>query len=504
MSARACGIVLAGLTACLIRSWNLGEDGNWDLLNYHLYNGLALLDGSFRSDVAAAGIQTYLNPLIDLPLGFAVRALGHHWGLILHAAIVQFLCYAAVWRLACGLVVPRSRSLSAGMTALALVGSGAASLAFTNFGDWIVAGLLCEACRAVVLVWRADSEGDHGSAVALCGILAGLAVGLKLTAAPFAVGVAAGIVVSFGFRALALSLVSMFGGFLLTAGPWMWFLTERFGSPVFPFYNAIFHAPSASRSSFDDPRFGATSIGSFIKFPVSIARGTAQYSEFPYQEWRFLVLCVMTVAFLVLRRPSWRELNPRALFIFIVLIVSYLIWLLQFGIYRYFLFGEILASFILVLLTSEFIRGSRGLLCATLAAALVGLAIQQSTDWGRAVDLGSDELQAASDGLNRPITVVFSASPPTSYLKLSLPDGTRLVSLAPFANGDLVDEGRIGRDIDRAIDQALETESLYVIVEPGATEPLPPLSDLALYGCTTFSSAGRDLEFCSATRVEDS
>ena len=58
-------LVLLLLGGCL--SVCLGQDNNYDLRNYHLYNAWALLAGRFNKDVFVAGIQTYFNPLLDLP-----------------------------------------------------------------------------------------------------------------------------------------------------------------------------------------------------------------------------------------------------------------------------------------------------------------------------------------------------------------------------------------------------------------------------------------------------
>ena len=45
----------------------LRQDNNWDLRNYHLYSAWALLNGRAGMDIAAAGIQSFFNPLLDLP-----------------------------------------------------------------------------------------------------------------------------------------------------------------------------------------------------------------------------------------------------------------------------------------------------------------------------------------------------------------------------------------------------------------------------------------------------
>ncbi len=53
----------------------LGQDANWDLQNYHFYGPWALLEGrAFGCDIAAAQLQTYLNPLLDLPFYAMVAA----------------------------------------------------------------------------------------------------------------------------------------------------------------------------------------------------------------------------------------------------------------------------------------------------------------------------------------------------------------------------------------------------------------------------------------------
>src|SRR5207244_919974 len=44
----------------------LGQDDNWDLKNYHLYNAYALLNGRLGVDLAPGQWQSYFNPTLDL------------------------------------------------------------------------------------------------------------------------------------------------------------------------------------------------------------------------------------------------------------------------------------------------------------------------------------------------------------------------------------------------------------------------------------------------------
>jgi hypothetical protein len=47
---------------------------NWDLQNYHFYNGWAFVHGRLGWDLAPAQIQTLHNPLLDLPFYGTVAA----------------------------------------------------------------------------------------------------------------------------------------------------------------------------------------------------------------------------------------------------------------------------------------------------------------------------------------------------------------------------------------------------------------------------------------------
>jgi hypothetical protein len=50
----------------------LGQDVSWDLRNYHFYNPYMLLTGRFKYDVLPAQIQTFFNPLMDVPFFVAI------------------------------------------------------------------------------------------------------------------------------------------------------------------------------------------------------------------------------------------------------------------------------------------------------------------------------------------------------------------------------------------------------------------------------------------------
>jgi len=65
------------LVPLLFGAWSVwfGVDANWGLYNYHLYNPFAFLRGKLAIDLAPAGLQSYFNPLLDVPYYLASRSL---------------------------------------------------------------------------------------------------------------------------------------------------------------------------------------------------------------------------------------------------------------------------------------------------------------------------------------------------------------------------------------------------------------------------------------------
>src|SRR5271165_597037 len=63
-------LAIIGLIA--LQASRTASDADWDLRNYHLYNAHALITGRFWSDIAAAQMQTFLSPVMDIAIG-AIR-----------------------------------------------------------------------------------------------------------------------------------------------------------------------------------------------------------------------------------------------------------------------------------------------------------------------------------------------------------------------------------------------------------------------------------------------
>ena len=436
---RRVAALIAVLAASALRSWQLGVDTNWDLLNYHLYKGRALLDGSLFTDVAAAELGTFLNPLLDLPVGVLNLVMDARSALLIGMALVQAACLLAAWRLAAEIArIERGGQLQTiALTALFVTGSCALSVGFTTFGDWPVAALLCESLRA--LLQRCAPTGDKPLrwGDARIGIWAGVAIGMKLTAVPLVVGLGVAWLVLIGVRRSFLAALGTVGGFIVAAGPWMLYMQRRYSSPLFPFANGIFGAGGAPTKNFDDPDFGARSVAEIVQFPVAMLRGTSTYTG-TFQDWRYLVVVAAVAA--------WTGVSGRRLFadrkviaLCGALAAGFGGWIVMFGVYRYFLFGEILAAAIIVVVVFRVIGDKRRAMAACLVLGALGLASIEAPDWGRDAEVSSPALREAIAALPAmPSVVVLSAPPPLAYLLGEFPDGAAAFSLARFPLGDVL------------------------------------------------------------------
>src|SRR5438128_289705 len=139
--------ILGLCVAAGLYSVHCGTDANWDLKNYHLYNAFAYLADRLTFDVAPAQIQSYHNPLPDLPYYWLVENLGDHPRLVAFLLGVPAGIYAyATLRIAllvAGIVIPgRLAPVSALLAALIGVsGAGFLPLVGTTTND-VPSGIL--------------------------------------------------------------------------------------------------------------------------------------------------------------------------------------------------------------------------------------------------------------------------------------------------------------------------------------------------------------------------
>jgi hypothetical protein len=489
------GIAVALLGLAVVAARRLGSDANYDLFGYHAYIGEAALSRRWSSDVAAAGLGTFHNPIADTPVALSLRQSVRvltGW-----LTIQQWLCWLSVWWFVRTMLRSAGRGLQLVALGFAISGAGAISLSVTAFADWPVAALLLTSVTAFVRSLREDAALDAQRVrrlLIVSGSAGAAAIAVKLTAVVFVVGVVCSLFLA---RSKARKWLLGFGvAFTVTSAPWWVYLMMRFGSPVFPYFNKLLRAEAGTNNSFDDSRFGARSFVDFFTTPIELARGTQRFSELVLRDprWTAAVLAlVVWGAFGAIgggpTSAPWARLVP-------FVAVGYPLWLLLFGIYRYALVLEVIAA---VFVVATVHRLAPRLPSATVALALgLLLAFQTAPDWGR----------------NRPLRVALPVQSgdrvlladmgPSSYLVRSLPTGTRMASLQGFVYALFDTNGPLGDDLRRFAADGIQTETLWVVIDP-AVEPPTLLREIGVSpdraSCVGFAGAYSPLAICPGVRA---
>jgi hypothetical protein len=353
----------------------LGQDQNWDMLNYHVYAGYSAVEGRLGIDYFAAGTQSYLNPYSHVPLYLMIKnGFSPKWVVAL-LALFQAMTLLLVYEIA--ILLNRRPTGEVSWLAVGL----AVLLAFFNpifllelgntfnevttgvlvLGGWYILVRQFDRLRALPLV--------------LAGLLIGVAIAFKLSNLMFSVTALPLLLMASPpwkarVRAVIAFAVGGLAGTVLAGGWWAWQLWGMFRNPFFPMFNHIFHSPEMTDGALKHYRFIPDSLGAFLLRPFEMAMPLAGiHAEGVAPDLRFAALLVLLalgalkLSLSTAGRQKWPAEDPfpafqgqRALLALAVSLgLVWLIWLASSGNSRYFLpMGSIAA----VVLASMIVRFS--------------------------------------------------------------------------------------------------------------------------------------------------
>lgn len=397
---RWAGVTISLLVALAFGFWSLslGQDRNWDLLNYHLYNPYAFLNDRIGFDLAPAGAQTFFSPMLDIIYFSAIthmnpRVVGFLLGLI--HGLNFFLIYKIANR-----VLKEHRYSTVYSLFLAL--AGVLSVGFlaevgTTMHDSLVALFPLLSLWMILSAIDALDSPKQRPVWALiigAGIVAGVGIGLKLVSAIYALPLClAFLILPVAFlKRFKLSFVfglSVLAGLLLMGGYWLYEVWSLFGNPLFPQFNNYFQGELASFHESRDVRFLPKTLLDKVLYPVLLTLDPQSGSELKYQQYSWLIAYAAVLGLLTYRlicyfrkRVAHRPWSPEAVYLLTFFCISYLLWLNIFGIYRYLGVIEFLIPLLLfVIITHTF----RTRFAAPVALVLLGLLttvnLRGAPDW---------------------------------------------------------------------------------------------------------------------------
>jgi Bacterial Ig domain len=388
----------------------LGQDVDWDLQNYHFFDSYWLLTNHMR-DATPAQLETYLSPILDIPFFFAAEHLpARLTGASL--AVIQGLSFPLLYLINRHFTARRLVALV--LAGLGMFTAGTISELGTIFGDT----LLAPAFFAAILLGlhsydrsRSNAQpaaGEHGTNNRLvlwlivgAGLLAGFAAGLKLAELPIAVGIAIAFPLVSGsmmqrLRKAACAGIAVLVGCLVSYGWWGYELAARYGNPIMPFMNQVFHSSYAPAVS-NTRHFSSVDV-LFDPF-IWTLHPKQLVDENSFLELSLPILEVLLVALLLLaivrtllfHKPFRMFAGEKERYLVVMTVISYFFWYFQFDTYRYLVPIEML-SFTLIFLTLRAIghqieevlpERNHFVALGTVVIVLVCIVSEQPMNWGR-------------------------------------------------------------------------------------------------------------------------
>ena len=446
------GVLVFGLVAV-----DGGASTNWDWRNYHLYDAWAFLNDRLDTDLAPAQLQTWFNPLLQVPFFLSST----HWPMPLHLFVLgalQGLNGVLLYLLAHRLLPPALQGSGHGM-ALAAAFAGVTSATVlgqlgTTIGDNLVS-LAALAALQVALV----PTGASARRAALAGALLGIGTALKLTLAPVAIGVALAIVLGTPreMRPRAAILLGLGGvlGFALFAAWWMWSLWQRFGNPLYPQLNGLFPGPLSPPFPIRDLRFVPDPPWRAWAWPFAPAWDWRTVGEIKFRDLRIPALALGALLLPWWRRRHRADDPAHALGTALLagMGLAYAAWLVLFGYHRYLAALEMLAPLALLLLLGRAIAPSPRLRGAAVAILAVLVLTTNPPNWGNAPRAWSVlELSLPPAVPVQGALVVLAGEAPLGFVAPAWPEATRFVRVQSNFHGETWPPHGYDRLVAAAID----------------------------------------------------
>ena len=403
ISNRRTAVIISLLVALAFGAWSvlLGQDRNWDLLNYHLYNPYAFLNDRIEVDLAPAGVQTFFSPVLDIAYFTAISHLSPKMvGFII--GFLQGLNFLLLYKIA-NRVLKHHEQSSVYSALLALAGVltvGFLAEVGTTMHDSLVA------LFPLLSLWLIMSSiGSLGAArqrpvwimIIAAGVIAGIGIGLKLVSAIYALPLCLSLLilpVSL-FKRFNLSFIfglSVLAGLFVTGGYWLYEVWRLFGNPLFPQFNNYFQGELAPFEEIRDIRFLPRTLFDKVFYPVIFTFDPQRVAELKYQQFSWLVSYIAILGFFLnaiiraFRKTSGRRhWSPEAAYLLTFFCISYILWLNIFGIYRYLIVIELLIPLLLFVIFNYFFKFRyRSIAALALLGLLTTVNLRGVPDWGHA------------------------------------------------------------------------------------------------------------------------
>jgi len=418
-----------------------GQDVSFDLRNYHWYNAYAFLNDRMNFDIAPAGLQTYLNPLVDVFNYCVVKLVGNpkYVAFILGAlgGVAVFILFKIVEMI----FAEENKFKWAAIWFALLIGvSGAAgrSQLGTTMNEYVIAIFVLLGIYGILRAMNVLGNVKSYYYILFGGLFLGMAVGLKLTAATFALGASLSLILVLNrtllinFKLPLFLSLGLIIGFMSVDGFWLYKIYHYFKNPFFPFYNNIFQSPDAIFALYADKRFVPQNYIQYLFYPFFWLRANTLVNEVMARDARF-ALVLLCLLYLGLKFSVFRNAKrPSSAIVFLLLFwfFSYVIWLIKFSIYRYVIPIELLSGVVIIYTCLHLISHVVGRYIVTAGMTLLLMFTTIYPEWGH-MPFSQQFIVSNTPVIPENSLVIFIGEDQAfSYLADSFPTSTHFIRLS--------------------------------------------------------------------------
>lgn len=403
-------IALFAILVCLI-GFYLGADINWDLQNYHFYNGYLYLHEKLLKD-SLCTVQSYLDPLLNSFYYLLITNLTPLQANMMIASL-QSLSLSAIFFLSM-LVFEKNNyaykfALSIIIAISVIFGPTFYSEIGGTIGDTLLAFPVIISIILIVktIIAKKNSLKQQMIYVAVSGIMIGFVSGLKFTNMIYAVGMFVSLAIillimklKYKEQLLILFIFSSMTAlsFIAIYAPIGLLLYKHFQNPIFPYFNNIFKSPYLLPYAFHDARWFPKHFIGYFKIPFELCfryiHNTSSHNykrmELPFRTYLFAIIFVLLPFYIInfFKFHKFKESKLYAsLFIVLFFTVSFIVWEKMFSYYRYIAVLEIIAPFTIVVMLASFFKNgfkdSKVPIIIAVLVLVVSLFSLPAPNWGR-------------------------------------------------------------------------------------------------------------------------
>ncbi|MHB8211390.1 MAG: hypothetical protein ACYDDP_08615 [Acidithiobacillus sp.] len=385
-------------------AYKLGADMNWDVLNYHFYNGYAFLSGRMLSDTLGT-LQSYLDPLLNSYYYILITRLSPLQENMVIATMqsisISLLYFLTNWIIATASPAINAMlriAISLMISATAILGPIFWSEIGGTMGDTLLSsGVIGGLYLALLSLNGNNQEKTNYTLVAAAGLLLGFVSGLKFTNIIYVVGLFSAYTISSlmstplsyktGMRKLVILAVTTITAIFITDLPMSVTLLNRFGNPIFPFYNNIFMSPYYIGTAFHDMRWFPETIFGYLFMPLKMWHTRKHFGlEFPFTSFFFGVVELLLPFYFAVCWYRWKNkvaVNIKIMFLTLFFVSSFVAWEIVFSYYRYIAALEILSPLLVVSILGELFKFNKYAIVIITALLLITGINETRPDWGR-------------------------------------------------------------------------------------------------------------------------